>query len=340
MIINPRFLRGRYLQTAVFILSVALPQLVSAQSTFSFLNAPASARAAALGGVNVSLADRDLTLVSGNPTLAGDTLTSFASVNNQFYVADVGLSALYLRPEFGKIGAVNVSIHHMNYGTIKGYDASGVETGDFTSGETAFAIGKHMESNNFRFGATLKTIFSNLAGYRASALAVDMGGLFVHPEKNATIGIAIRNLGVTLSDYSPNSSSRLPFDVQVGATIKPEHMPFRFSLTAFDLTRYQAYEADNDKLTTTDKVVRHLNVGTELLLGKNVNILAAYNFRKRQELKLQEVGGGAGFSLGLAITLKRLEFVFNRNSYGPGQAIYGVSLSANLKTMMPKREKI
>jgi len=310
------------------------------QSTFSFLNTSVNARLAALGGVNVSLANRDVNLFSSNPALSGDTLNGFASANYQFYLADIGQASFAYQHDFNKVGALAFGLQHINYGSIKSYDASGAELGDFSSGETVIVIGKHFQSNAFWFGANFKSVFSNLAGYRATALALDIGGLFTHPKQNFTVGLVIKNLGLTVSDYSETSSSSLPFDVQIGTTFKPEHMPFRFSLTVFDLTDFDTFEMESEKPTTVDKVVGHLNVGTELLLSKNVNVLLAYNFRKRQELKIEEIGGGAGFSVGLSIQIKNVELVVSRGSYGPGQAAYGFTLSANMNKMVRKREKI
>lgn len=312
---------------------------VQGQSAYTFLNVPQSARLAALGGVNVSLADRDVNLFSANPSLAGDTLTGFASASYQFYIADIGQANFSYQHQFKKIGSLSFGVQHFSYGTLDSYDPAGLPLGTFNAGETALMIGKHFSANAFRFGATVKTVFSNLAGFRSTALALDLGGLFVHPEQNLTIGLAIKNIGFSLTDYT-ESSSTLPFDVQLGTTFRPEHMPFRFSITAFDLTDYDAFENQEDSPGTLDKVVRHLNVGTELLFSKNVNILLAYNFRRRQELKVEEIGGGAGLSLGLSFQIKTVELVLSRVGYGPKQASYGFTLNSDIKKIIRKREKI
>lgn len=311
-----------------------------AQSTFSFLNTPGHARLAALGGVNVSLADRDVNIFTMNPALSGDTLSGLASASYQFYLAEIGQANISYQGRFKQIGALAFNLQHMNYGTLQGYDAAGAPLGEFSAGETALVVGKHFQSDAFRFGANLKTVFSSLAGYNATALALDLGGLFVHPKESFTIGLAIRNLGFTMSNYSSTGSSSLPFDVQVGITFKPEHMPFRFSITAFDLTDFNTIEIEGDKPSAVDQVVRHLNVGAELLLSKNVNVLVAYNFRRRQELQVNELGGGAGLSAGLSVQIKKVELVVSRISYGPQQATYGFTLSTRINTILRKSEKI
>ena len=333
------FYRGK-IQVGIFLLLLFGSRTGFSQSAFSFLNTPAHARLAALGGVNISLTDRDVNFFTNNPALAGDTLDGFASASYQFYLADIGQSTLSYQHRFNKIGSLAFNVQHINYGTIKSYDASGAELGDLYSRETALTAGKYFQSSSFRFGANLKAVFSNLAGYSATAMALDLGGVFIHPKKNVTLALAVKNVGLTLVDYSEGSSSSLPFDVQVGSTFKPEHMPFRFSITAFDLTNFDVPETEGDDVSTIDKVVRHLNIGTELLLGKNVNILAAYNFRTRQDLRVEETGGGAGLSLGLSMNIKNIELVVSRSSYGPQQAAYGFTLSANTKTLLRKRTTI
>jgi hypothetical protein len=311
------------------------------QSSFSFLNTPSNARLAALGGVNVSLADRDINLFTNNAALTSDTLTGQTSANYQFYLADIGHANFTYQHGFRKIGALAFAVQHLDYGSIKSYDASGAELGNFNSGETALTAGKQFQANDFRFGANVKAVFSNLAGFRASALGIDIGGLFIHPKHNFTVGLAFRNIGFTVHDYSTTSKAILPFDVQVGTTFKPEHMPFRFSITAFNLTNFETVTTDaQDNPSDVDKVVSHLNLATELLLSKSINILVSYNFQKRQELKLQQLSGGAGFSFGISAQIKSFEVVFSRASYGPQQPAFGFTISTNLNTIINKRIKI
>lgn len=324
----------------LFLLLLLGSSSVIAQSTFSFLNTPANARLAALGGVNVSLVNKDVNFFVNNPSLSGDTLNRTGSASYQLYLADISQSNFSYQHNFRTIGSLAFNVQHMNYGSITGYDASGAELGEFSSGETALTVGKYFQSSVFRFGINVKAVFSKLAGYNSSAMGLDLGGLFVHPKKELTIGLAVKNLGVTLRDYSAASSSTLPFDIQVGTTFKPEHMPFRFSITAFGLTDFDSMEVEGDEASTADKVVRHLNLATELLLGKHVNILLGYNFRTRQELKLEQTSGGAGVSLGLVLNIKNLEFVVSRSGYGPTQAAYGFTLAMNMKSIMRKSKTI
>ncbi len=294
-----------------------------------------------MGGVNVSLADRDLNFFTSNPALAGDTLLTVASVNYQFYVADIGHALFTYAHPFKKAGTIMFGIQHMNYGEIQGYDPSGLETQKYTSGETALIVGKNHQIGNFRMGASLKGVFSNIAGYRASALLLDIGGVFIHPEKPITIGLVVKNIGFVFGNYTDNSRNPVPFDVQVGATVKPEHMPVRFSFTAFNLSKanvtYYDPAGDDERPGTFQKIVSHLNLGAELLFHKNVNLLVGYNFLTHQALKLPEGGGGAGIAFGFSAKIKSFEFVFSRGTLVAGNAGYAFTLSTHLNKLITRQ---
>jgi len=331
---------------SVFLFLLGSVQLVFAQAggrrSFEFLNVPGSARLAALGGVNASLADRDVNFFYANPALVSDTLAGMASASYQFYVADIGQATFSYAHDFNRIGTVAIGVQHLGYGTIKGYDASGQETGDFKADETALVVSKSHRISAFRLGASLKGVFSNLAGYRASAVALDFGGVFVHPRQDFTVGLVVKNLGVVLSDYSGTSSSQLPFDVQVGTTFKPEHMPLRFSITAYrlavsDNTYYNAAAGDEEP-GVLNKVLRRFNFGTEILLHKHVNIMAAYNYAIHQELKLVNGGGGAGISFGFSARIKAVEIVMSRGGYVAGKAGYAFTLAVNTDKWIRRRK--
>jgi hypothetical protein len=312
------------------------------QRSFEFLNTSGSARMQALGGVNVSLADQDPVFFMSNPALVSDSLAGWASAGYQFYVADIGQSTFaYVHP-FEKIGAVNFGVQHMGYGTIKGYDNTGAETGTFRSSETALYIGKSHQVGYYRFGVNVKAAFSSIAGYRASALMIDMGGMFVHPNKRWTVAMSVRHLGFRLTDYTPSSESKIPWDVQVGTTLKPEHMPFRFSITAHNLVQigktYDDPASEDDDAGSLDKVLRHFNFGAELLLHPRVQVMVSYNLQRRQELLLSGAGGGAGISAGVACKIRSWDVVISRSGYTAGQGAWAFSLATNLKTMFKRKE--
>ncbi len=313
------------------------------RKSFEFLNVAPHARLAALGGINVSLADKDINFLFSNPALVGDTLAGFASASYAFYVADIGQSAFAYSHNFRKIGVLSFGVQHMSYGEIDGYDLTGSEIGSFKSGETAIVISKSHQVSNFRLGANLKTVFSNIVGFRSTALMMDIGGTFIHPEKELTVGLVLKNFGFVLSEYSETSSTKIPFDVQAGFSYKPEHMPIRISLTAYNLAMqnsvYDDPDTDEDNVSTFNKVVQHVNVGAEILIHRNVNVLIGYNALRQQELKTQNTGGN-GFTIGADLKIKLFDITLSRSSYSVGNAAFAFTLAANVEKMILKKKTI
>jgi hypothetical protein len=318
----------------IFLLALVFSFTSQAQfsdGSFQFINSPVSARINGLGGVNVSLADRDPSFVFSNPALVGDTLSGVASASYQFYVGDIGHAGITFSKDFSKAGMLTFGVQHMNYGTIQGYDASGNELSSFNPSETALLVSRSHQVENFRIGGTFKGIFANYSGVNASAVAVDIGGVWFHPTQKLTVGMTIKNAGVVISDFSSAADSRLPFDVQLGATFKPQHMPIRFSLTAYNLAN--KLKLFDEEAGTVEKVLAHASFGAEVLLHRNVNLLAGYNYLKHSELKLENAGGTAGVTLGVSLAIKKFDFVFSRAAFTSRNAVYSFTLSRNMASL-------
>jgi hypothetical protein len=307
---------------------------------FDFLQLPAHARLAGLGGVNVSLADKDINFFQSNPALAGDTLSGFVSAGYQFYLADVGNALFSAAYDFGKAGPLLLGVQHIHYGAIQGFDESGMETLNAAAAETAILVGKNHQVGNFRLGATLKGVFSNIAGYRANALMLDLGGVFKHPEHDLAVGLAIKNIGVILSQYTAGRRPALPFDVQTGVTLKPQYMPLRFSLTAYHLTEGNLLDGsttgDVERPSRLKNIFCHLDLGAEILVHRNVNLMLGYNYLLRQALKVETGVSPAGFAYGFSVVVKPVEFVFSRSAYVTGNAGYSFTLSTNINQFLKK----
>lgn len=56
--------------------------------------------------------------------------------------------------------------------------------------------------------------------------------------------------------------------------------------------------------------LRHINLSVELLLGKNIEIMAGYNYRKSEELSLGTSKYGAGLSVGMGLNFSRFQLSY------------------------------
>ena len=322
-----------------FLLSSSVYAQPGGQNSFDFLNVPNHARLNALGGVNVSLRDRDVNFFTSNPALNSDSLDGFASASYQAYVARIGHASVAYQHPFSKLGSLTFGVQHINYGSIQGYDPNGIETSEFNSSETSLFVSKSHTVGNFRMGATIKGAFSNLAGFRATAILADVGGLFVHPKQAFSAGLVFKNIGAVIADYG-SDNTRVPFDVQLGLTFKPAHMPVRFSFTGYKLSKDVSYfnsDRGGERPGAVKKVLQHLNFGSEILIHRNVNILVGYNYLIHETLKLTTGGGSAGFSFGFSATIKSFEFVASRSAYVAGAGSYSFTVSSNMNKILTRR---
>lgn len=327
---------------AFTILLFTCPLLVLGQiggkRSFEFVNIPSNPRLVGLGGVNVSLANEDINLAFSNPALNGDTLSGMVSFSYLDYFANVSVLSSIYQHDFGKYGSWFIGVQHINYGDIESFDATGAPVGSFSNNETLIIVGRSHKVGVFTLGGSLKFMNSNISSYSANALALDIGGVFQHPQKQLSAGLTFKNVGIILNEYTETSNTELPFDIQLGMTFKPEHMPFRFSLTGYNLRQGDiSYFDPNNTEGLEDKggldnLLRHINIGAELLLGKNVNLRFGYNHLVKQELKLNNTNGGAGFSFGLMFRVKAFEFAYSRGGYhaAGGSNSFGVTANTNL----------
>ena len=332
--------RSNLKRNVVFVFSLwiaALSALAQQAGTtsYSFLNLPYGAKLGGVGGVNISLLANDPSLFLSNPALASDKIANRPTVNFTTFPSGIGLSSATYSRSFAKLGLWSASVQYLSYGKIDGYDDLGNLIGTFTPNDYAVMISHVRTSNNFRFGASIKQVGSNIARFSGSATLFDVGGLFVHPAQRLTLGLTIKNIGFEWQPISESVETQLPFDVQVGTSIKPLHMPFRFSVTLYKLHQWDL-TLPNETATNilADNIMRHVIIGSEFLLNEYINILFGYNYLRRKELKLNNGGGFSGFSLGFAIKTKAFELVYAYGGYHVAGNANMFTASVNMNQMI------
>ncbi len=319
---------------------------IGGKRTFEFLNLPTNARTAGLGGVIISATDNDVNMFLSNPALLDSANDNFLSFNQRAFYADIKYNSFAYTKNFNKLGVIGFGIQNFNYGNFESYDAAGNSIGTFSAGETAITIYKSRTQGLFTLGVNLKYVQSIIGNYRASGFFMDLGGVFKHPEKELTLAINFKSLGFLTSDYTDTSNSQLPFDVQIGATFKPKFMPFRFTFTGYNLARNEGAYFDEsislaeDKPKRFDRIFRHINIGTELILGKNFNIRMGYNHLLRKELRLQESARGAGISFGFMLRIKAFELAYSNAKYHAAGGTNFITITSDLNRVIKRKRKV
>ncbi len=335
--------------TFFLMLLCSLPAMaqIGGQRSFEFLNVPGDARTAALGGISVAQPTDDVNAFFNNPALLDSAADNQASLSYLAYLGGVKFSNIAYAKTFERYGTWALGLKYLNYGKITAYDESGFELGDFKANELAVVIGHSRNSGNFSIGGNLKLVLSTIASNKANALLLDIGGAFKHPTKDLTIGLAIKNIGFLMSDYSETANTILPFDVQVGVSIKPQHMPIRFSVAAYNLYKGDiAFFDPNSNLghdnlvdepKVVDKIFRHFVFSATFEPSKNFNFRIGYNHLMRRELRLEEISGGSGFSTGFMFSIKSFEIAYSKTLFHVAGSTNHLTLISNFNTLIKKK---
>jgi hypothetical protein len=312
------------------------------------MNLPPSARLGAMGGANVSLNDRDVNMLFSNPAIISKNWHNHAAFNYLSYYADVSLTSIAYSRDMQQHGVWAAGLQYLDLGEFRKMDDTGLDLGHFNASEYYLVLGRSHKAGNFQSGASIKYSNSTIDAYSAQALLFDIGSVFIHPEQEFTVGLAVKNFGVLIRDYSDRGGQNLPFDVQLGMTIKPEHMPFRFSLTARHLANpNMLYDDDtkdngnnNDRPGVVDKVLGHLNLAAEILVSSNFNLIGGYNHMTNRELGLSGGSKGSGFSYGFLLRVRAFDFSFARAIYHSSGGRNFFSLQSNINSLFKKDNTI
>ncbi len=333
-------------------IAVSAGAQVGGESIFRFLRLPNSARLTAIGGVNISSADADATLAAYNPASLSSSMHQSLSFNHQFYFAGLQNGYFNYAHHFARSGwTAHAGFQYLQYGEFKRTDEFDQELGTFRSGDYAALLGASKNLyERLRLGVNLKFINSSLDAYTASALAADLGASYEIEEQKLSIGLVIQNLGFALSSFREGDRESMPYDVQLGLSKRLNHAPFRFSVTAHHLHRWNllydnpeseekslfigdAPPVENPFARFADNLFRHLVFGAELYVGKkeNIRLRVGYNHFRRKELTVLNFRSLAGFSAGFGLHIKQFRVDYGFGTYHLAGSAHHLSISTNLQ---------
>ncbi len=336
----------------LLVLPFAAQAQIGGRSAFPFLSLPPSAQLAALGGLTASARSTDPTQFFASPALLYAGNDHAVAATYVAYVADIKQSYLAYTFNTEKRGRFGLGLTYLNYGSIPNIDDAGNVLGTFAVNEYALAAADSYTWGKFTAGITAKLAVSSIAGDRALALAGDAGVLYKpHADQDFTVGLVVKNAGAELVPHVARAREPLPLDVQLGTTIKPEHMPLRFTLTAHHLQQWDIQYLDPSSTTTNaagdtvrarknfgDNLARHFTVGAELLLGKGLSLRLGYNHLQARELRLDNVGGGAGFSFGAMVRISQFQLDYTYATLQAAGSSNYFTLSRSLDSLFKKNE--
>jgi len=294
---------------------------------FEFINLTTSARSTALGGSQIAVISDDYNLVGGNPAMLNESMNGSLVFQNNFHFVGINNGyAGYAKYFSGLKSTLHAGVHYLSYGTFTAADELGNVTGEFKAKDLAVHVGISKQLNERMTGGLLvQYIQSSLETYRSNGLAVDAGITYRSEDGYNYYAVVLRGTGVQFSKYFPDQErGRMPVDFQLGYSKRLQYVPFRLSILAHDLNRWDLrYDSPLDEQNgldlggeepkppskfgqSVDNTFRHLTFGGEFLIGKKESLMLriGYNHQRRRELSVINLRSLAGFSAGVGVNLK------------------------------------
>jgi hypothetical protein len=312
---------------------------------YEFLSVPISPRSAALGGSAMAINDGDISLAFENPSLLTPSTSGKLAIQYLNYVSDINYGSVSYAKNWNKLGTFGVGLLYYNGGDFQAADENGSITGTFGVSEWAlnFAYNKSFDSI-LSIGAIIKPVFSNLESYKSFGLVMDVGVSYNSKDQLFTAALLLKNMGAQITKYI-DESGNVPFDLQVGIATKLAHAPFRFSIVAHHLnkpklsyqqTNYpeptnveQTYE-ETESLSFLEETLNHMIIGVEFVPTKSFFLRGGFNYLRRQELKLGDSPGMAGFSWGFGFRIKRFNLSYANARYNQAAASNQFAITTRL----------
>ncbi|MBL4716127.1 MAG: hypothetical protein COC01_07500 [Bacteroidetes bacterium] len=326
---------------------------IGGNNTFEFLNLSPSARTTALGANHISIVDDDVDLAFTNPSLLNESFHSQLSLGVIKYFSGIKYGTANYAHQYKNCGTFLVGFQYVTYGDFDYTDETGEILAGFGATDHNLNIGWGMAvDTTYSIGANLKTIYSQYEGYNSLGFALDIAGTYYNEKKKLAVAGLIKNMGTQVDAYRKGNKEPLPFDIQLGISKRLAHVPFRFSILAHHLYKFDIRYNDTNIVTTTsfvddtttkakkyyaDKAFRHLAFGGELLLSKGFNVRVGYNHLRRRELDLQNKFTMAGFSWGFGIKVKKFHFSYGRGIFHAAGPSNHFTLTARLSEFITSK---
>jgi hypothetical protein len=317
---------------------------VGGKSVYQFLDLVTSPRQAALGGKLITIYDTDVNQALFNPATINEKMDNHLSLNYGSLFGEVTYgTASYAYTFDRRTQTFHAGINYVNYGSFAGYDENGLETASFTGSEIALSVGYayNIPWTDVYIGANAKLISSTFERYNSFGGAVDLGAIYIDDYNDINIALAIRNIGTQFTTYA-GTNEKLPLEIIAGISQQLEHVPLRWHLTLENLQQWNVAfsnparaEGNIDGGSTAEKVgffnnaLRHLIVGAELFPEKAFNIRMGYNFRRGEELSIEEQRNFSGFSLGFGLRFNKVKFDYSYSRYtlAGNTSLFGLTIN-------------
>lgn len=308
---------------------------------YNFLDIPLSTRIYGLGGVNISLVDDEIATIDQNPALLGPEMSGQISVSYMRYVGESNFAGVRYAHSAGERGAWSAAIQYFGYGSIAETDQMGNPLGTFSPKDAVFmGAYSHDLTDALRGGINVKGAYSSIAEYSALAIATDLGINYYDSDRDLSMSVVVANLGGQVKKFD-QTYDRLPIDVRLGWSKTFGTFPVRFSVTAWNLTKWKLpYVEYGDGTIENETVVkenfgsnlmRHLVFGADIISSPNWHLGVGYNYKTRTDMQSHSRSFLSGFSLtgGLKVSNFAIGVAFAQPATGATTLMLNLTFGIN-----------
>ncbi len=338
-------MKPRYILPAILTLAAStIASAADSSPAYNFLNIPSSARVYGLGGINISSIDDDINSIDQNPALLGPEFEMQVGVNYMRYISDANFAGVKFGTKASEHGAWAVGLQYYGYGEITGTDETGTLTGNFSPKDVNFnGTYSHDITDRLRGGIALKMLYSSYGEYSAFAVATDLGINYYDPDRDLSLSAVIANLGGQVKRFD-QAYDRLPVDLRLGWSQSFGSLPIRFSVTAWNLTKWKLPYYDPGDGTSEDglelkvsfgsNLFRHLIFAADFIPSEKFHIGIGYNYKTRTDMTTYARNFLSGFSIGAGMNVKSFKFGIAFAQPHSGASTFMFNISTNLTELL------
>lgn len=324
---------------------LAIPAKAQDGSTaYNYLNITSASRIYGLGGINITAIEDELSVTDQNPALLGPEMDNQILLDYMHYMGGSNFAGVRYARAAGERAAWSAGIRYFGYGKMTATDEFGNINGSFSPSDINFNGSFSYDiTDRLRGGITLKMLYSSYEAYSAFAVATDLGINYYDPDNDVSLSAVVANLGGQLKRFN-EAYDRLPVDLRLGIAKVFPGLPIRFSITAWNLTKWHLpyYETGDGTSDTPfvkkDKFMsnlfRHLVFGVDFIPSDRFYIALGYNYKTRTDMSTYARSFVSGFSLGAGLNLRRFNVGLALAQPHSGATTMMLNLNLNLNDIL------
>ena len=233
------------------------------------------------------------------------------------YPVDISsqMAQIVLPRNFGTLGG---TIRHISYGIFEGFDKNGNHTENYAVGDSwvTFSIANQVFGGKLQWGASTGFLFSNLEEYSSTVLTGTAGASFNLSKYNMHVGLAIRNLAVSIKKYS-NAEMKTPLMLNFSLAKGLAYLPLKLAL-------------DMDYGIYNKLMIFHL--GGVFVLPYNTQLRFGTSSRRIDQRSQNNLIREFFTDTGLGITITNHQYIIDIGTYiyGTGGSVLAIGLGLKL----------